>query len=155
MNLDSFEIMNLKKGAQLHDIGKLSIDKTILNKPSKLTLKEFELVKIHTELGLKNLKNYHRNITIENIVLFHHEKWNGKGYPFGLAGKEIPIEARIVSIVDCYDALTCKRVYKEKIPHEKVMDILRSESGNSFEPDIIFIFDLFNEKFKKILIENE
>lgn len=89
-------------------------------------------------------------ITVKNIILLHHEKWDGTGYPFGLEGTNIPIEARIVSIVDCYDALISNRVYKNKISHEKALEILRNESGKSFDLHIVSIFEIFESKFKKL-----
>ncbi|MGL5725317.1 HD-GYP domain-containing protein [Cetobacterium sp.] len=155
MCLNKSEIEEIKKGALLHDIGKQNIPDELLNKFTKLDDEEFEEVKKHTQFGLKilNSKNYAKT-RIENIVLLHHEKWNGDGYPFGIKGKLIPIEARIVSVTDCYDALTSDRVYKEKISHEKAMEILISESGKSFDPDIISMFELFQNRFKKKLKEH-
>lgn len=150
MCLDIDKIKQVKKGALLHDLGKILIDESILNKPSELTLEEFTLMKEHSKLGLKVLKKKDEGSSIENIILFHHEKWNGVGYPFGLKGRNIPIEARIVSVVDCYDALTSERVYKSKISHEKALEVLKIESGRSFDPDIILMFEIFENKFKKL-----
>ncbi|MEF9932812.1 MAG: HD domain-containing protein [Cetobacterium sp.] len=149
--LDNREIKLLKKGALFHDIGKILVDKDILNKSSQLTKEEFEKVKEHSSLGLKVLNEEYKNEVIENIILFHHEKWNGKGYPLGLTGKNIPLEARIVSVVDCYDALTSKRAYKNKMSHEEALKILKEESGICFDPDIISIFELFENKFRQML----
>ena len=150
MCLDIDKVKQVKKGALLHDLGKILIDESILNKPSELTLEEFTLMKEHSKLGLKVLKKKDEGSTIENIILFHHEKWNGIGYPFGLKGRNIPIEARIVSVVDYYDALTSDRVYKSKLSHEKALEILRNESGQRFDPDIISMFEIFENKFKKL-----
>lgn len=154
MCLDSSKIKKIKIGVLFHDLGKVLIDKEVLNKPSRLTLEEFDLIKEHSKLGLKILKNKHGDEVIKSSILFHHEKWNGEGYPLGLSKENIPIEARIISIVDCYDALTCKRVYKDEISHEKVVEILKNEAGKSFDPAIIFVFDLFNKKFEELLKEN-
>lgn len=151
MKVNIKKIKLLKKGALLHDIGKKLIDKNIINKPSKLTLEEFEVIKKHPILGLKLLEKRDRCNIIKNILLFHHEKWNGKGYPIGLKGEMIPLEARIVSIADYYDALTSERVYKKKIDHENALKILISESSESFDPDIVSIFELFENKFRQIL----
>lgn len=151
MCVDQKKIKLYKKGALLHDIGKLSIDKSILDKPSKLSIYEFEEMKKHSELGVSLLNEEHYNDIIKNIILFHHEKWNGEGYPYGLKGSEIPLEARIISIVDCYDALTSKRIYKNKLSHKEALDILKSESGKSFDPEIIFMFSLFEKTFEEIL----
>lgn len=151
MCVDKQNISLYKKGALLHDLGKLCINKTILDKASKLSIIEFEEMKKHAELGLTLLNEKHCNNIIKNIILFHHEKWNGKGYPHGLKGSEIPLEARIISIVDCYDALTSKRVYKNKLSHKEALDILKSESGKSFDPEIVFMFSLFEKTFEDIL----
>lgn len=151
MCLDKDKINQIKIGALLHDLGKKLIDENILNKPSKLTLDEFDIMKNHCKLGLKILRKKDENFIVENIILFHHEKWDGTGYPFGIKERTIPIEARIVSIVDCYDALTSDRIYKNKISHEKALEILKKESGISFDPDIISMFEIFENKFKKLL----
>ncbi|MGL5936921.1 MAG: HD-GYP domain-containing protein, partial [Cetobacterium sp.] len=132
MCLDNDKIEEIKKAALFHDLGKILIDEKILKKSSELTSEEFQKMKEHSKLGLKVLKKKDANFIVENIILLHHEKWNGTGYPFGLKGPNIPLEARIVSIADCYDALTSNRVYKNKISHEKALQILESESGQSF-----------------------
>lgn len=149
--LDLTKIKYIKKGALIHDLGKNLIDEKILNKPGKLTSVEFEVMKKHSKLGLQLLNKNHKNIIVENIILFHHEKWNGTGYPFGLERTRIPIEARIISIVDCYDALTSNRAYKIPVPHETALEILKSESGKSFDPDLIAIFEIFESNFKKLM----
>ena len=146
LKIDKKEVKQIKRGALLHDIGKKLIDKRILEKTERLTLKEFEKIKKHTILGGIILEA--ENKIIQNIALYHHEKWNGSGYPKGLKGKNIPFEARVVSIVDCYDALRSKRVYKEEKTHEEVIGILKEESGKSFDPDILNIFLKFEDKFK-------
>lgn len=146
LKISKKEMELIKKGALLHDIGKKLIDKRILEKTERLTLKEFEKIKKHTILGGIILEA--ENKIIQNIALYHHEKWNGSGYPKGLKGKNIPFEARVVSIVDCYDALRSKRVYKEEKTHEEVIGILKEESGKSFDPDILNIFLKFEDKFK-------
>lgn len=151
MSLNINQIEEIKLGALFHDIGKISIEEAILNKPFELNYKEFEIIKTHSRLGLEILNNKLDIDVIKNIILFHHEKWNGKGYPLGLKETDIPIEARIVSIVDCYDALTSNRVYKDRFSHEKAIKILKSESGKNFDPNIILIFEIFEDKFKSLL----
>lgn len=151
MCLDKDEIKQITKGALLHDLGKILINEKILNKPSRLTLEEFIQMKEHSKLGIKVLKKKDEGKIIENIILLHHEKWDGTGYPFGLKGNNIPLEARIVSIVDYYDALTSERVYKGKISHDKALEMLKNQSGQSFDPDIISIVEIFENKFKKLL----
>lgn len=151
MKISVFKIDFIKTGALLHDIGKSLINKEILNKPSALSLQEFEIIKKHSELGFKSLLSKHQNSIIKNIVLFHHEKWNGTGYPLGLKESNIPIESRIVSIADFYDALTSDRTYKKAYSHEKVIEIIKSEREKSFDPDIVDIFEMFQYIFKKKL----
>ncbi len=153
--LDLKKIKQIKKGALVHDLGKNLIDENIINKPGKLLPYEFEEMKKHSELGLQLLNKNHKNIIVENIILFHHEKWNGTGYPFSLEGARIPIEARIISIVDCYDALTSNRAYKTPMSHETALEILKSESGKSFDPDLIAIFEIFENDFKKLMEKNQ
>ncbi|MHA4990824.1 HD-GYP domain-containing protein [Cetobacterium somerae] len=154
MCLNKLEIEEIKKGALLHDIGKQGIPDEPLNKFTKLDKEEFEKVKKHTQFGLKILNNKkYAKTRIENVILLHHEKWNGEGYPFGLKGKLIPIEARIVSVTNYYDTLTSKRAHKKSFSHEKAMAILINESGKSFDPDIISMFELFQNKFETKLKE--
>ncbi|WP_266188156.1 HD domain-containing phosphohydrolase [Cetobacterium somerae] len=136
--------------ASLHDVGKIGIDRSILKKPGKLNEEEFKIIKEHPEIGYEIIKKSGVSLMAENIARYHHEKWNGKGYPRGLKGLEIPLEARIVSIVDVYDALRQKRVYKDGFTHEKAIEIIRSESGKSFDPNVVKVF-LENEfKFERL-----
>lgn len=140
--------------ASLHDVGKIGIDRSILKKPGKLNEEEFKIIKEHPEIGYEIIKKSGVSLMAENIARYHHEKWNGKGYPRGLKGLEIPLEARIVSIVDVYDALRQKRVYKDGFTHEKAIEIIRSESGKSFDPNVVKIF-LENEfKFERLFNSN-
>lgn len=149
LGMNKKEIDEIKNGAICHDIGKKLVDKNILNNISTLSQKEFEHIKKHTILGVTLLQG--ENEKIRNIALYHHEKWNGTGYPFKLKMEEIPLEARIVSIVDCYDALRSERVYKIGISHENALEILKEESGKSFDPRIISVFLLHESKFEKII----
>lgn len=142
------------KVASLHDVGKIGIDRSILKKPGKLTEEEFNIIKEHPKIGYEIIKKSGVSVMAENIARYHHEKWNGKGYPYGLKGLGIPLEARIVSIVDVYDALRQKRVYKEGFSHHRAIEIIRDESGRSFDPDIVKIF-LENEfKFERLFNSN-
>lgn len=155
MCIEKCKIKYMKKGAILHDIGKKKLDYNILNKPSELTPREFEHIKKHPKFGLEILRKIDRNEVVENMILLHHERWDGKGYPFGLIGKQIPIEARVLSVIDCYDALTAERVYKESITHEKTLEIIKAESGKRFDPDIVAIFEIFEMRFKDMLKKEE
>ena len=136
------EVQNILYAAPMHDVGKIGIPDSILMKPGKLTKEEFEIIKTHTLIGGKLLKNSKSDILqlAEQIALSHHEKWNGTGYPKGLAGEEIPMIGRIVSIADVFDALTSKRPYKEPFPVEKAVDIIKNESGQHFDPEVVRVF---------------
>lgn len=131
----------------LHDIGKVAIEDKILLKPGKLTTEEFEKMKQHTIIGATTLEevqyrfpnNEFLNMGIR-IARWHHEKWDGTGYPDGLSGVSIPICARIMTIVDVYDAVRSKRVYKDPVPHEEACEIILSERGTHFDPAVIDVF---------------
>ena len=133
--------------APLHDIGKIHIPDAVLNKPGKLTEEEFEIMKTHTTAG-KELLNHAKaelgeseylNMAVE-MAAYHHEWWNGKGYPYGISGKEIPLCARIMAVADVFDALTSKRCYKNAMPLEKAYAIIREESGTHFDPAVVEAF---------------
>lgn len=133
--------------AKLHDIGKVSIPDHILHKPSKLTEAEFAIMKNHTTKGAETIArlqesfpNYHYLGTARDIILHHHERWDGKGYPSGLAGEQIPLSARIVAIADVFDAITMKRVYKPAQTIIEAFVMLNDDRGTHFDPDLIDIF---------------
>lgn len=136
--------------ASLHDIGKIGISDTLLKKPGKLTVEEFEEMKKHTEIGYEMIKNLKVSSIVSNIVRYHHEKWDGSGYPKQLSGEEIPLEARIVALADVYDALRQKRAYKEAYSHEKAVDIISSLSGRHFDPNLVEVFIKIHLDFKEI-----
>ncbi len=140
--------------ARLHDIGKLLIPHEILRKPGKLTEEEFEIMKKHTLYGEILLRDLERFEMARNIVLYHHEKYNGGGYPFGLKGEEIPIEARIVAIVDVYDALRSRRPYKREMSHEEAVKVITHGDSKThpedFDPEILRVFTQFSEKIKEL-----
>jgi putative two-component system response regulator len=123
--------------ASLHDVGKVGIPDAILKKPGKLTHDEFEQIKAHTLIGAEIIRSAGLPQTAINIPLCHHEKWNGQGYPRGLAGENIPLEARIVAVADVYDALRAKRCYKDAFTAEKTRSILLNDSGSHFDPRLI------------------
>ncbi|MDD9194643.1 transporter substrate-binding domain-containing protein [Aliivibrio sp. S3MY1] len=147
-------VEDIRMIASLHDIGKIGIPHYILKKPGKLDPDEFDVMKQHVNIGYEIIKNTELSIITKNIVLYHHEKWNGKGY-LHLAGKDIPIEARIVSIVDVYDALRQKRVYKEGFTHEVAIEIIAEERGVSFDPMIVDLFLHHHEEFRAIFENNQ
>lgn len=134
------ELSNLKNAAHLHDIGKIAIPDTILNKPSKLSEEEFSIIKEHTIIGANILKNISLIDHVQEIVRNHHERYNGNGYPDGLKGKEIPLHARIVAVADSYDAMSSQRIYRNQLPSEKIIQELENNKGTQFDPEITDIF---------------
>ncbi|MCL2618810.1 MAG: response regulator [Defluviitaleaceae bacterium] len=145
INTWDFEVM--AECSLLHDVGKISTPDAILKKPGKLTVEEFEIMKEHTVAGRRILDKViarsGENIFLRNAKLFaisHHERWNGTGYPFGLRGQEIPLHGRIMAIVDVFDALMSKRVYKNAYLAEHSLEIIVKERGEHFDPQIVDVF---------------
>jgi diguanylate cyclase (GGDEF)-like protein/putative nucleotidyltransferase with HDIG domain len=139
VGLRGSELDALQAASLLHDIGKLAVPEHIISKPGKLTPEEFEKMKIHPVVGAEILEQVKFPYPVAPIVHSHHEKWDGSGYPAGLAGDQIPIGARILSAVDCLDALASDRQYRRALPLDKAMDIVTSESGKAFDPVIVDI----------------
>ncbi|MBP5575532.1 MAG: HD domain-containing protein [Treponema sp.] len=140
-------INNMVKSAPLHDIGKIKISDAILNKPGKLTEEEFEVMKTHTTEGMKILSKTLLSTTGSgylkesiDMAWCHHEWWNGKGYPRGLKGEDIPLSARIMAVADVFDALLSRRSYKEPIPFDRAIEIVKNESGTHFDPLVVAAF---------------
>lgn len=132
----------LELAAPMHDTGKIGIPDSILKAPRKLTAEEWEIMKTHTHIGHKILEKSNTPLfkLAAEIALYHHEKWNGHGYPEGLAGEAIPESARIVAVVDVFDALTTRRPYKEAWPIDKALNTIQQESGQHFEPRLVEAF---------------
>jgi putative two-component system response regulator len=148
---------NIFYSCPLHDIGKVAIPDSILLKPARLTPEEFEIMKTHTVLGAKTLNavldKYPHNRFIKMgiaIALHHHERWDGKGYPNGLAADKIPLSARIMSVVDVYDAVRSKRCYKPSVAHNETCEIIVSGSGSQFDPDITAAFLEIQDEINRI-----
>ncbi|WP_080844089.1 HD-GYP domain-containing protein [Cytobacillus gottheilii] len=146
--LDEHYIENIIHFSILHDIGKFCIPKNILNKPASLNEFERKVIEMHPLWGWAILREKTSNITycesinmkvVENIILYHHEKWDGTGYPYGLKGCAIPLEARIVAIVDVYDALTAVRPYKKAWSKSEALHYIVQEKGKHFDPSIVDI----------------
>ncbi|GBD14125.1 Cyclic di-GMP phosphodiesterase response regulator RpfG [bacterium HR24] len=146
MGLPRLRLRALAQGAMLHDVGKLYISDLVLQKPDKLTPEEFEQIKQHPALGyelLMRLRGFHR----EALVVRHHHEWyDGSGYPDGLRGEEIPLEARIVAVADMYDALTTDRPYRRAYSHEEAMAIMAKETGSHLDPACVEAFRRAMEK---------
>lgn len=140
LSKDCCEIIH--KGALLHDIGKIGIPEHILFKNGRLTNEEYEIIKKHPRIGhnmIKHVGDFHHNGVLD-IVLYHHERFDGKGYPTGLKGKQIPLFARIVAIADSFDAMTTKRVYRDEIELESTLNEIRINKGKQFDPEIVDVF---------------
>jgi diguanylate cyclase (GGDEF)-like protein/putative nucleotidyltransferase with HDIG domain len=139
LGLSQKELDALQAAALLHDIGKLAVPEHIISKPGRLTPEEFDKMKIHPLVGAEILEEVKFPYPVVPIVRAHHEKWDGSGYPFGLSGDGIPIGARILSAVDCLDALASDRQYRRALPLDQAMEIVISESGKSFDPVVVGI----------------
>lgn len=137
LGVDEAQLNAIRAAAMLHDIGKLAVPEHILSKPGRLTPEEFEKLKIHPVVGAEILDRVQFPYPVVPIVRSHHEKWNGAGYPDGLSGEGIPIGARILSVVDCFDALTSDRPYRRAISADEAMALLRAESGRSYDPRVV------------------
>jgi CHASE2 domain-containing sensor protein len=158
--LDDEAIDLLCKSAPLHDIGKVGVSDSILLKPGKLTNQEFEEMKRHTLYGRDTILAAERKLGDISFLRFareiaytHHERWDGSGYPEGLKGEQIPVPGRLMALVDSYDALTSKRVYKAKFPHEKAVEIITEEKGSHFDPAVVDAFLEVKENFRQIALK--
>jgi HD-GYP domain-containing protein (c-di-GMP phosphodiesterase class II) len=140
LGLSNQTMRSLIKGSFLHDLGKIGISDNILLKPGKLDDKEFEIMKTHVEKGREIIQRSKWLHDALDVVLSHHEKMTGKGYPTGLAGEDIPVTARIFAIADVFDALTSKRPYKEPWSFKETMEIMEEGRGSHFDPHILDVF---------------
>jgi diguanylate cyclase (GGDEF)-like protein/putative nucleotidyltransferase with HDIG domain len=138
--LTELEVEALKAGALLHDVGKIAVPDYILNKPGKLTAAEFEKMKIHTVVGAQILERVNFPYPVVPIVRHHHERWDGKGYPDGLKGEQIPMTARILTVVDCFDAVREDRQYRKAMTREEACAFLRDNAGSQFDPYAVEAF---------------
>lgn len=147
------EMSALEAGALLHDIGKLAVPEYILNKPGKLTAAEFEKMKVHPAVGADIVGRIGFPFPVEEVVRHHHERWDGKGYPLGLRGEEIPLVARIISVVDFYDSTRCDRPYRAGMSRDESLAMLRRESALSFDPLVVETFVKNVDAFDRMLSE--
>ncbi|HEX8458137.1 MAG TPA: HD domain-containing phosphohydrolase [Pyrinomonadaceae bacterium] len=134
------EVEALRAGALLHDIGKIAVPDYIINKPGKLTATEFEKMKVHTLVGAQILGRVGFSYPVVPVVRSHHERWDGKGYPDGLAGADIPLTARILTVVDCFDAVREDRQYRKGMTREAAIEYLLSNSGTQYDPRVVGTF---------------
>lgn len=154
-NISEDFIVCIKHASPLHDIGKVAIPDNVLLKPGKLTPAEFDIMKSHTVIGAENLQTVYNKYADNpfigmgiEIALYHHERWDGAGYPDGLVGRNIPLSARIMAVADCYDALRSNRCYRKGFDHETVKNMLLEENGTHFDPEIINAFLTLEDKFR-------
>ncbi|MGH2734452.1 MAG: HD-GYP domain-containing protein, partial [Actinomycetota bacterium] len=124
----------------LHDVGKIGVPDSILQKPGPLTSNEWVIMRSHPELGVKIVEPIGFSSTTTDIILRHHERWDGLGYPNGLRGLEIPLAARAFAIVDAYDAMTSNRPYRDAMTEDEAIAVIESERGRAFDPDIVDVF---------------
>ena len=149
------EIQNLKNCAYLHDIGKIGIPDQILNKPGKLTNEEFNLIKQHTTIGQDILKDITIIPHIDEVTRSHHEHYDGTGYPDGLKGNEIPIQARIIALADSYDAMNSRRIYRNALSHGRIYHEIQMNAGTQFDPEITKVFLKLMDNGSLYNLENE
>ncbi|WP_261381515.1 HD-GYP domain-containing protein [Paenibacillus cremeus] len=142
MNLNATQCEDINTGGLLHDIGKIGVPEHILMKADKLTAEEYELIKLHPVIGYETLKHISDFKTngILDIVLFHHERYDGKGYPKGLKGEQIPLFARIVSVADSFDAMASRRLYRNVMALDDIMSEIDKNKGTQFDPQIVEVF---------------
>jgi HD-GYP domain-containing protein (c-di-GMP phosphodiesterase class II) len=140
LGLSQNEIEQVKRASILHDLGKIGVSERILLKKSSLTPREFEHIKKHPQIGADILRSIQALHGIIPLVLSHHERWDGKGYPRGLKKEEIPLGARIVAIADVYQALISDRPYRKALAKEKAVEIIKEGSGTQFDPAIVDLF---------------
>ena len=160
-NLDNRFVKSIIKAAPMHDLGKITVDDIVLRKPGKFTPEEYEIMKRHSKEGARIVKEvlgdvsdeYFQNIAI-NVAHYHHERWDGKGYPLGLQGEIIPLEARIMAVADVYDALVSKRVYKDEFSFEQANQIILENMGKQFDPGLEKYYLAAKDKIEKFYQEN-
>jgi len=140
MGISEDELMHVRRSALLHDIGKMAVPDSILQKPGPLTEAEWDIMRKHPQFAIEMLKpiEYLRPALV--IPLNHHERWDGTGYPRGIKGEEIPLAARIFAVIDVWDALSSDRPYRKAWPYEKIVEYMREQSGTHFDPKVVALF---------------
>ena len=142
MGLDITGLKALERGSLLHDIGKIGISDTILHKPDKLNEQEWKVMRTHPDIGARIVENIPFLQETLPVIRYHQERWDGSGYPVGLSGKDIPLQARIFAVTDVFDALTSNRPYREQISTSEALDYLREQAGELFDPDVVSAFEI-------------
>ncbi|MCR5093751.1 MAG: HD domain-containing protein [Lachnospiraceae bacterium] len=159
--IDPIYIDDVSNSAPLHDVGKIAVPDSILNKPGKLTAEEFEQMKQHTVAGREVIDKAISLVSdsgyleeARNLASCHHEKWNGTGYPYGLRGEDIPLSARVMAVADVFDALVSRRSYKEPFPYDKAVRIIEEGAGSHFDPKVVEAFLHAQDKVKEVYKTN-
>ncbi|MDD3150102.1 MAG: response regulator [Candidatus Gastranaerophilales bacterium] len=157
MNLTDVELTRIELAGLLHDIGMIGVPEAILNKPGNLTQEEFETVKDHVKMGARILGNIKQLESVIEVILHHHEHFNGNGYPNNIKGDDIPLAARIIAIADAYDGMVSDRAYRIGMEHEKAIEIIKSLSNKQFDPQVVeaFLAVIDNIKEKFCIIERK
>jgi len=158
--VSSWDIDLVLQSAQLHDVGKIAIEDSILRKPGRLTAEEYEKIKVHTTFGgqviskIRTSTSQQEFLEIAQTLAFtHHEKWDGSGYPSNLAGEDIPLLGRLMAIADVYDALVSDRLYKTAFPHDQAVEIIKNDSGSHFDPDLVEVFIGVADEFNNVAVQ--
>src|SRR5436305_11372990 len=146
------EIQGVKTAALLHDIGKLAVPEHILSKPGPLTQEEFQKIRIHPQVGAEIISGVPFPYPVSPLILSHHERWDGKGYPAGLKGEEIPLGARILAVVDYFDALMSERPYHKAMSFDAAIGLLNQEANKALDPRIV---QTFVERYPALAAEAE
>jgi putative two-component system response regulator len=157
MGFSDRDCSNIFFAAAMHDIGKIGISECVLYKPGKLTAPEYEIMKSHTEIGADILAGAKSEVLqlAGQIALNHHERWDGLGYPRGLSGDDIPLVARIVALADTFDALLSRRRYKDAYPIEVAVEVLKTESGEHLDPNLVSMFLNDLDEIIELLYEDD
>ncbi len=146
---DDVELQRIERGAILHDIGKIGIPDQVLTKPGRLNEEEMALIRQHPKIAADILQRVHFLRPSMDIPLYHHEHWNGQGYPYGLSGQRSPVAARLIAIVDTWDALSHDRVYKQAWSEQRVLEYLSEQSGTQFDPEMVEVFQTYYQTIKQ------
>ena len=150
MGLGPYDLDRLRLLALLHDIGKIGIPENILFKAEPLTEEDWKIIKNHPNIGYRIAKNIPDFSSIANEILYHHERWDGKGYPAGLKEKETPLLSRIIGLVDAFDVMQSVKYYKKPLSREEAMEEIRINAGTQFDPELVKIFfEVVNQKLLK------
>ena len=136
IGMDSESVERLHIAGLIHDVGKIGVPEAVLCKPGRLTDEEFELIKLHPEIGHRILRDIPQLVDMLPGVLHHHERWDGKGYPLGLKGEDIPMFARLIAIADSFDAMSSTRTYRSALPRERVLTEIERCGGTQFDPQL-------------------